>query len=141
VLAQSALLTAAAWFLFALPVTPARALGLLALCACGLVVFLGLGLALACLVRAEALLVDAIFALTTPMVLLSEAFYPASELPGPLARAATFLPTTQLVRLGRAVLLDPSPSVRENLPGLGVLVLWALLGFGLGLAFFRWTED
>jgi ABC-type polysaccharide/polyol phosphate export permease len=140
ILGQSALLVLSAWWCFDLPLTPLRALGLLAVSACGLVVFLGLGFALACLLRTEALLVDALSALTTPLVLLSEAFYPVSELPRPLATVAVFLPSTQLVRLGRAVLLDPALGFQALAPGMAVLGAWALLGFALGVGFFRWTD-
>lgn len=113
-------------------------LALLALVvALGTLCFLGLGFALAALVRDEAILVDVISAATTPLVLLSEIFFPLDVLPGLLASVAALLPTTQMVRMVRALLLEGSSSGLGF--GLALLAAWTVVTFGLALRSFRWT--
>jgi ABC-type multidrug transport system permease subunit len=140
VLAQTALMALAARLVFGMPLSPASFAWLLALTTLGLFTFMGVGFSLACVIRVETNMQDLINALTGPVVLLSEIFFSADELPGPLAAVAAALPSTQLVRLTRAVLLEGETALPALAPGLAALVMWALFTFGLSLAVFRWHE-
>ncbi|MFO0758634.1 MAG: ABC transporter permease [Byssovorax sp.] len=139
-LVQLIVLVAAARFCFDLPLTLGATAWLLVFTLLGLLAFLGVGFALACVIKTEALIVDVINAVTTPLVLFSEIFFPVSELPGPLPAISAALPSTQMVRLIRAVVLlgetDPAPL----LPGMALLAGWALGAFAIAMLAFRWNE-
>lgn len=137
-LAQLAVLLGVAAVAFDLPLAPARIAWLLGLAVLGLLTFMGLGFALACVLKSDALMADAISALLTPFVLLSEMFFPASELPAPLPAVAAALPSTQLVRLGRAVLLDGATDAAALGPGVLVLCAWCVITFAVSVRFFKW---
>lgn len=105
-----------------------------------ILVFIALGLVLACFVRDEAAMVDAINVLMMPFALLSEVFFPADELPEPLPALAGLLPSTQLVRLLRAILLQGARDLEALGPGLLVVLAWLLLCAAVSLSAFRWTD-
>jgi ABC-type polysaccharide/polyol phosphate export permease len=140
VLGQALLLLAAAHLVFRFPLSAAGAAWALALSALGLCAFLGIGFVLACFIRTEALIYDAISAIAWPVVLLSELFFPADELPAPLPLAAAALPSTQLVRLLRAVLLYGETGAARLAPGIAIIVMWIAVTFALGRWLFRWND-
>jgi ABC-type polysaccharide/polyol phosphate export permease len=138
ILAQALLLLAIGWLFFRLPLTLSSALWTLGLTVLGLWAFLGIGFVFACFLRTEALIYDAISAVAWPIVLLSEFFFPADELPAPLPHLAAALPSTQLVRMLRAVLLYHDTS--RLLPGVAVIAAWIVVTFALAWHFFRWND-
>ena len=71
----------------------------------------------------------------TPMMLLCGVFFPADQLPQILQQAAAFLPLTHAVALVRPLMNDAVPP--DLLAHLGVLVLYAIVGFYAALAFTR----
>ena len=139
-LMQMAVVLCTAWAAFAMPVSLAAAAWLLALTALGVLVFMGMGFVIACAIKNEAVLIDGINSVVMPVVLLSEIFFPVDELPSPLPAVAGALPSTQMVRLTRAVLLLGETRPAALLPGLLVVALWTVVTFGVSLALFRWHE-
>jgi ABC-type multidrug transport system permease subunit len=140
VFVQALLLLGAARLVFALPLSGAALALALGLTVLGLCAFLGIGFVLACFLRTEALMYDAISAIAWPIVLLSEFFFPADELPGPLHLPAAALPSTQLVRLLRTVLLYGDRGAAALLPGVAILVAWIVATFTMGWLLFRWND-
>ncbi len=140
VLAQVALLVAAACLGFGMRCDLVAAGWLLLITTLGLLAFMGVGFALACVIKSEDLVVDVISAVNLPLVLLSEIFFPLGSLPRPLAVVGELLPSTEMVRLSRAVLLygETSPSALAG--GLGGLALWSGASFRLSLLLFKWHE-
>jgi ABC-type multidrug transport system permease subunit len=106
----------------------------------GLLVFMGMGFVLACFIQTESSMVDAISVATLPLVFLSEIFFPIDDLPAVLSTAASLLPTTQLVRMLRAVLLEGETSLAALAPGAALLIVWGALTFGVSIMVFRWHE-
>jgi ABC-type polysaccharide/polyol phosphate export permease len=139
-LAQALIMAIGAHLVFGLPLTPAALAWLLSLTTLGILTFMGAGFALACAVEVESSMQDVINSISAPLVLLSEVFFSADELPGPLPAIASALPSTQLVRLSRAVLLQGETRVSALLPGIGVVTVWLLATFVVSLAVFRWND-
>lgn len=139
VLAQAALLVGAAW-LFGVPFTATSLALLLVILLLGLLAFMGLGFVLACVIRGEDLVVDVISGINFPLILLSEIFFPLATLPRPLALVGEWLPSTEMVRLARAVLLYGEADPGALASGLALLGAWALASFALSLAVFRWHD-
>lgn len=140
VLAQVAIVVLTAVLAFELPVSVVS-LGWIALVSTlGLVTFLGVGFAIACTVRTEALMIDVINAVNLPLVFLSEMFFPLDALPAPLMHAAEVLPSTLLVRALREAVLTPAPSIAVLLPSIIGLALWSLITFAISLRLFRWHD-
>jgi ABC-2 type transport system permease protein len=104
----------------------------------GLLTFMGAGFALACVITSEELIVDVISAVNLPLVLLSEIFFPLDALPRPLAVVGGMLPSTEMVRLLRQVLLYGVTDAAELGGGLGLLAFWAAVTFAVSLTVFRW---
>jgi ABC-type multidrug transport system permease subunit len=140
VLAQTLLMAVGAHLCFGLPLAPAALAWLLALTTLGVLTFMGAGFALACVVKVETSMQDVINSISGPLVLLSEVFFSADELPGPLPAVAAVLPSTQLVRLIRAVLLQGEARAGALLPGIGVVGAWLVATFLVSLAVFRWND-
>ena len=140
VLVQMALMVAAGHLLFGLPLSLPAACWLIVLTILALVVFMGAGFALACVIRSEGVMIDAINSVTMPLVFLSEIFFSVDELPAPLPAVASALPSTQMVRLLRAVLLQGETQLGPLLPGLGIVALWIGITFGASMLVFRWHE-
>jgi ABC-2 type transport system permease protein len=140
VLAQVALLVATAWLGFELRFDAAALAWTFAISATGLLAFLGLGFALACVIRTGDLVIDVINAINLPLILLSEMFFALDALPRPLAALGAVLPSTQLVRLLRDVMLYGVHDAAALLPGLGILIAWTIGGFGLSLWAFKWQR-
>jgi ABC-type polysaccharide/polyol phosphate export permease len=80
-----------------------------------------------------------ISAATTPLVLLSEIFFPVEVLPGFLPAVASALPTTQMVRMIRAVLVNGSVEASAMLPGIANMTVWMVVTFAIAVWSFRWT--
>jgi ABC-type multidrug transport system permease subunit len=137
---QLVLLVAAAKLAFDLPLTVAGALWLAALSVLGLVTFMGAGFLIACAIRNEANLLDLINVLMMPIVFFSEVFFSVDVLPAPLAAVARALPSTQLVRLTRAVLLYGQTDPAALVHGLAILGLWAVGTYALAVQAFRWYD-
>ena len=141
-LLQVAGLLVVARLLFALPLSVGSALWTLLIAALGLLTFMGIGFMLASAIRSEGVLVEGVSALMTPLVLLSEMFFPLSELPRPLRLLGEFLPSTQLVRLLRLGLVEGAqlPGVTTWLPGLLLLLFWLVAGYVAAVLLFRWHD-
>jgi ABC-type polysaccharide/polyol phosphate export permease len=139
-LAQTVLMLLAAWAVFEMPLSAPGAAWLFGVTALGLLTFMGAGFALACVIRAEGHMQDVINAITGPLVLLSEVFFPAEELPGPLPAIAAALPSTQMVRLIRAVLLQDETRLAALGPGLANVTAWMVVMFAASLFAFRWND-
>lgn len=138
VLAQTALLLVVATVALSLSLSPLAMVWVFALTLLGIVTFLGVGFALATVVRRESMLVDVISAVTTPLVLSSEIFFPVDVLPGPLPALAGALPSTQMVRLVRAVMIEGVVEPGALLPGMLIMGAWALATYALAVVSFRW---
>jgi ABC-type polysaccharide/polyol phosphate export permease len=82
--------------------------------------------------------VDTISAATTPLVLFSEIFFPLDDLPRLLAQSCVLLPSTQMVRLVRAVLLYGETDLLRLAPGLAILGAWTVVTYGTSLLSFKW---
>jgi ABC-2 type transport system permease protein len=139
-LAQVAMMVVVARLAFGLPVELAALPWITALSTLGILVFMGMGFLLACFIKSESTMVDAINVVTMPFVFLSEIFFSADELPGPLPMIASALPSTQLVRLLRAVMLHGELRPEVLLPGVLIVAAWTVAMYGLSLALFRWHE-
>lgn len=143
-LLQVGVLLIAGRLLFALPISWSGALWLLLVSSFGLLTFMGLGFLVATLIRSEGLLLEVVSALMTPLVLLSEMFFPLSELPRPLTWLGEALPSTQLVRLLRlGINLDGNLSAPGLAgPSLIILGLWLGLGYLAAVRSFkrRWLD-
>lgn len=137
-LAQILLMVAAARIGFGLALGPAEVAWLAALALLGLLVFVALGFLIACFVANEAVLMDAVNAGTVVIVLVSEVFFSTADLPAWIAGPAAALPSTQLVRLLRAVVLHGRTSPSDLLPGVAVLAAWGLVAGALCVKAFRW---
>ncbi len=138
VLAQVALLFVTAYLAFGVPFSLPAVFFVLATVTTGLLAFMGIGFVLACLIKTDDLVVDLISAVNLPLVFLSEIFFPLDALPRVLARIGEYLPSTQMVRLLRAVLLYGAEGGQAF--GLEFLVMgaWVLASFALSLRLFRW---
>jgi ABC-2 type transport system permease protein len=135
---QLVVMIVAARVLFDVPIG-LRALGwLLAIATLGVLTFTGVGFALACLIKTEAVLTDAISASTTPLVLFSEIFFPLDALPDALAKVCVLLPSTQMVRAMRAVLVSGTTDPAVLAEPVLVLLAWAVVSYAVALSLFRW---
>jgi ABC-2 type transport system permease protein len=134
---QVLILAAAASALLGFDFRARELFALLSLSMAGLVVFSGLGFAIATAIKAEAVVNDVISALGLPLALLSGIFFPVSALPEPLAALCAKLPSTLLVDALRATLLYDA-GLTATLPALGLLGAWSLGAFVLSLTLFRW---
>jgi ABC-type multidrug transport system permease subunit len=137
ILAQVVLMVVVGALVFDVPFAGASLLGLAAVTILGLFAFMGIGFVLACLIKSDELIVDVISAVNMPLVLLSEIFFPLDALPGPLALIGRALPSTEVVRLWRAVLLYGADA-QQLAGGMAVLALWVAVTFGISLVVFRW---
>lgn len=140
VLVQTLLMAVAAHLVFGLPLGLVSLAWLLGLTTLGILTFMGAGFAMACAIEVETSMQDVINAIAGPLVLLSEVFFSADALPGPLPAIASALPSTVLVRLTRAVLLQGETRLGALLPGIGVCSVWLVATFALSLALFRWND-
>lgn len=106
-------------------------------CAVGLLVFSGIGFALASLIETEAVVSDIISGLTLPFTLFSGVFFPLDSLPPALVKVCALLPSTLMVDAVRSTLLYGAgfASVAGNLCG---LLLWGAVTFGISVGLFRW---
>jgi ABC-2 type transport system permease protein len=137
---QTALMVLAAHLVLGLDLQPAAWPWLGLLIFAGLLVFMGVGFALASFIRNELNMQDTINAAGVVLVLVSDIFFPADELPDWLVGVAGALPSTQLVRLFRAVMLHGETAAAGLWPGLAMLAAWAIAAYAVSLAVFRWTD-
>ncbi len=138
VLVQIVSMVVAGRFAFDLPLSIASGAWLFVITVLGLLVFTGVGFAMACVIKSETLMVDMINALTAPLVFFSEIFFPVSELPSWLGAACGALPSTAMVRLTRDVLLFGVTDATRLGPGLLQLAAWAIAAYGVAIASFKW---
>jgi ABC-2 type transport system permease protein len=111
---------------------------LTAICLLGVLTFMGVGFVIACVIKTEDLITDVISAVNMPLVLLSEIFFPLEALPRPLAVVGEWLPSTEMVRLLRNVLLYGVTEPRDLAGGIAMLAGWAVVTFAVSLAVFDW---
>lgn len=123
---------------FDVPLSLPAVAAVLAVGAAGLVSFMGIGFVVSCLVKSEDVVVDVINAVSVPIALLSEIFFSTEELPRALAWVSAALPSTQMVRAMRAVLLHGDPALDATLPALGILAAWAVVTFAIAVRAFDW---
>ena len=140
VLVQVVLLLLIAHFAFAMPLTLVSFFWMLVISLLGVFVFLGAGFAIATKIKNPELLVDIISAINFPLVFFSEIFFPLDGLPKPLAAFGSLLPSTEMVRLSRAVLLYGARDISDLAGGLGLLGGWAIVMFAISLLTFKWHE-
>jgi ABC-2 type transport system permease protein len=139
VIVQAALLLVVAIVGFGLRPTLGSALSAALVCGVGLLVFSGIGFALASLIETEAVVSDIISGLTLPFTLFSGVFFPLDSLPPALVKVCALLPSTLMVDAVRSTLLYGAgfASVAGNVGG---LVLWGVVTFGISVRLFRWHE-
>jgi ABC-type multidrug transport system permease subunit len=101
---------------------------------------MGLGFLTACWIHSEAILLDFVSLSMTPVVLLSEMFFPVSELPSWLRLVGDLLPSTQLVRLFRMCLGGAVSPDALVIPG-GILLAWLVVSFFLSTRLFSWHRS
>jgi len=138
VLVQVLLLCATARICFDLPLGLAGLGWLLVIATLGVLAFLGAGFALASAIRNAELLTDVISAINMPLVFLSEIFFPLASLPRFLSAIGGILPSTEMVRLSRAVLLYGVTDASRLAGGLSLLAIWALVTFLVSSLTFKW---
>ncbi len=138
VLVQVVLLLLVAHFALDMPLSLFSFTCAIAISMLGVLVFLGGGFALASTIKNPELLVDIISAINLPLVFFSEIFFPLDGLPRPLAAFGSVLPSTEMVRLLRAVLLYGVNDISHLAGGLGLLSLWAIVMFTISLLTFKW---
>jgi|GEM_PF-2197905 len=138
VLVQVVLLLLVARIAFDMPLTISSAAWVLVISMLGVFAFLGAGFALAATIKNADLLVDIISAINLPLVFFSEIFFPLDGLPKPLAAFGSILPSTEMVRLLRAVLLYGIDDASHLAKGLALLVAWTALMFAISLRTFKW---
>ncbi len=138
VLAQIALMVLAGAVVFDVSFSVSSALATISVGFCGLLAFMGIGFVLACVIRTESLVVDLVSAVNVPFVFLSEIFFPLDALPRPLAVLGEMLPSTAMVRLTRSVVLYGGVDGASLAAGLGLIAVWTVLSFAVGLKLFRW---
>lgn len=140
VLGQFLVLFALAWLAFGLRLGFAQALLSALIVALGLVVFAGGGVVIAARIRNESSVSDLANAVTAVLLLASEVFFPVDGLPRPVRLFSAVLPSTQLVRLLRAVMLWGETSAAALLPGLLVLAGWGAFMYLVSVRAFRWDD-
>jgi ABC-2 type transport system permease protein len=140
VLAQSLVLIVVASLVFDLEVFSPRLLLALLCVFLGLLVFTGVGFLLACIIKTEEIFLDLLNMIVSPTIFFSEIFFPASVLPGPLPWVAEFIPTTQLARILRSVLLYGDWQTSTFLIQVAWLVGWAIVVYSISIWKFRWYE-
>lgn len=140
VLVEVLLLLVVARFAFDLKLSWLGAALSLGIAMLGAFVFLGVGFALATAIRNAELLVDVISALNLPLVFFSEIFFPLESLPTQLALVGSVLPSTQMVRLLRSVMLYGVSDVASLAPGLVLMMAWGVVTFAISLRVFKWHE-
>jgi ABC-2 type transport system permease protein len=102
--------------------------------------FAGLGIAVTRLVpsaEGSSAVVNAIY---LPVLIVSGSFYPVEDLPRVLRLAAEALPLSHLLTALQDVFVDGGVQ-RAHLAGLGILVLWGLVGAVLAVRTFRWEPQ
>lgn len=137
---QVVLLLLFAHFAFGMPLSLVSFLWIMGISFLGILVFLGAGFALAVKIKNPELLVDIVSAINFPLVFFSEIFFPLDGLPKPLAAFGALLPSTEMVRLSRAVLLYGVQDVSYLAGGIGLLGGWAIVMFAISLLTFKWHE-
>jgi ABC transporter DrrB family efflux protein len=124
---------------FDVPLSVTSVIGVLVTGAAGLVTFMGIGFVLACVIEAEDLVIDLINLVSVPIALLSEIFFSNDSLPRALALFAAALPSTQMVRVMRAMLLHGEETTSATVAyGLAILALWTVTSFTIAVRAFRW---
>lgn len=139
VVVQVAMLLVCGLVAFSLPAPVGGMLSASIVAVVGLLVFCGLGFALACVIRSDAVLSDVISALALPITLFSGMFFPIDVLPRPLFELCRWLPSTLMIDATRATLLYGAGLRAVALPLLGLL-FWGAVAFGLSLRAFRWHD-
>ena len=73
-----------------------------------------------------------------PMMLLSGVYFTLDAAPAWLQKAVLVLPLAPYIKALRGIFNDGA-SLSAYLPGLGLVLLWGILGFTLAVKRFRWT--
>ncbi|HRI70187.1 MAG TPA: ABC transporter permease [Polyangium sp.] len=140
VLVQVVLLLGIAHFGFEMPLGAISFLWIMLISFLGVLVFLGAGFAIASKVKNPELMVDIVSAINYPLVFFSEIFFPLDGLPKPLAAFGNLLPSTEMVRLSRSVLLYGVHDISHLAGGLVLLTGWVVAMFAISMVAFKWHE-
>jgi len=137
---QMVLMVVVASLIFELPMTLPAVAWLACLTLLGLMVFMGLGFTLACAIKTEVNMLDTVNAVTVVIILVSEIFFSADELPDLISKFSSALPSTQLVRLIRSIVLYSDTEPSRLIPGLIILVGWMIATYVISVIAFKWHE-
>ncbi|MCX6621535.1 MAG: ABC transporter permease, partial [Acidobacteria bacterium] len=130
---------AIAYFRYGLRVT-AQLPALLVFAGLGILAFRAVGLIIASVVNSAQESQILVQMLYLPMLFLSGATFPVSELPGWLQIAAQFLPATYLYTGMQGILFRHEGLLTNWLPVLGLIVTGVLATF-IGMKLFRWEKE
>ena len=120
----------------------ARTLPALALAvALGLATFMALGFALASVMTNESVFMDLVNACTVGLLLVSEVFFRVDAMPPWLASVAVALPSTQLVRVLRLIVLEGVTDPARLAAGFALLGAWAAVAAVAAVRTFRWFDE
>ena len=140
-LAQIAVMTGVASLAFGLPLAASSVPAFLVVVALGLGTFMAFGFALASAITVETVFVDVVNASTVVLLLVSEVFFSVDAMPAWLGAVSAWLPSTQLVRLLRLIVLDGVTAPGLLVPGVAGLAAWAVVMLALAVRTFRWYEN
>jgi ABC-type multidrug transport system permease subunit len=124
------------WLAFDVPINGSLATLLLVIVV-GALAFSGIGLLIGCRTEKTETISGLINLVMLPMYLLSGIFFSSKNFPDAAQPFIQALPLTQLNDALREVMLEGA-SFGQVAWRLGVLGLWAIGGFALGLKWFRW---
>ncbi len=137
-LAMQALLLAGAGALFFGVRFHGNPLAILFVLALGSATFVSLGAVIGALVRSTESANNLVSVLTVPLAFLSDAYFPISRFPAPLAGFLRLLPSTQFIDTFRGVAMYGVPLWHYTV-WLIVLALWTVAGTLVSARFFRWV--
>ncbi|MGF1580198.1 MAG: ABC transporter permease [Gemmataceae bacterium] len=131
------LLLLVGWFFFSVPIKGSLLLLLLAITV-GAFCFSGIGILVACRATKTEVISGLMNLVMLPMWILSGSFFSASRFPDFMQPVIQALPLTQLNNALREIMLKSDTPLSTIAIRLAILLAWGVVGFLLGLRFFRW---
>lgn len=110
---------------------------MIALCALGLILFLGMGFIISSLAKNEAMIPPLANMITMPQLLLSGVFLSVSNFPAWLQPVCKVLPLTQLNNAMRSVAFEGKTLIECWQP-IGILSIWSVAIYFIAIKVFRW---